>query len=150
MSTKGASNRYGNARGSRRGSKTIHTGFAWAAAFNRSTLDDHFSRHGKQLGCPTKESYNANAVSFANTVDRKNCVSFIDKQGSTYKYNKKTNTLAIITKKVSSLPFTSHKAATSITWKKRGRSNNEQRLSTNDLSHLQRLLFFRIARRRRR
>ncbi len=99
MSTKGASNRYGNARGSRRGSKTIHTGFAWAAAFNRSTLDDHFSRHGKQLGCPTKESYNANAVSFANTVDRKNCVSFIDKQGSTYKYNKKTNTLAIITKK---------------------------------------------------
>jgi hypothetical protein len=37
-------------------------------------------------------------VSFANTVDRKNCVSFIDKNGSTYKYNKTTNTLAIITK----------------------------------------------------
>ena len=44
------------------------------------------------------ESYNAKAVSFANTVDRKNCVSFIDKHGSTYKYNKVTNTLAIIRK----------------------------------------------------
>lgn len=47
---------------------------------------------------PVMESYNAKAVSFANTVDRKNCVSFIDKHGSTYKYNKVTNTLAIIRK----------------------------------------------------
>ncbi len=54
--------------------------------------------NGEQMGCPTKDSYNAHAVSFSNTVDRKNCVSFIDKHGSTYKYNKKTNTLAIITK----------------------------------------------------
>lgn len=99
MSTKGASNRYGNARGGRQGTKTIHTGFAWAKAFNKSTLDVHFYRHGKQMSCPTKASYMANAVSFANTVDRKNCVSFIDAHGSTYKYNKKTNTLAIITKK---------------------------------------------------
>ena len=42
--------------------------------------------------------YTRNAVSFANTVDRKNCVSFIDRHGSTYKYSKKSNTLAIITK----------------------------------------------------
>ena len=98
MSTKGASNRYGNANGGRNGSPTSHTGFAWAKSFNKSTLADHFRRHGEQMGCPTKDSYNAHAVSFSNTVDRKNCVSFIDKHGSTYKYNKKTNTLAIITK----------------------------------------------------
>lgn len=98
MSTKGASNHYGNAKGGRQGHLTVHTGFAWAKAFNRATLQKHFNEHGQQMGCPTKESYNANAVSFANTVDRKNCVSFIDKHGSTYKYNKVTNTLAIITK----------------------------------------------------
>ena len=35
----------------------------------------------------------------ARTVDRKNNVSFVDSYGSTYKYNKASNTLAIITKK---------------------------------------------------
>ena len=98
MATKGASNRYGNARGGHQGYPTTHTGFAWAKAFNRSTLDDHFRRHGEQMGCPTKESYNANAVKFANTVDRKNCVSFVSRNGTTYKFNKKDGTLAIITK----------------------------------------------------
>jgi pyocin large subunit-like protein len=98
MATKGASNRYGNARSGSQGRITKNTGFAWAKAFNKSTLYDHFYRHGEQMGCPNKESYNAKAVSFANTVDRKNCVSFIDKHGSTYKYNKVTNTLAIIRK----------------------------------------------------
>lgn len=47
----------------------------------------------------SEESYIAHSVKFANTVDRKNCVSFIDERGSTYKYNKKTNEFAIITKK---------------------------------------------------
>ena len=40
MATKGASNRYGNARGGRQGRPTQHTGFAWAKAFNKSTLAD--------------------------------------------------------------------------------------------------------------
>lgn len=99
MSTKGASNQYGNARGGKRGHPTPHTGFAWAKGFNKSTLQDHFNRHGNQVGCPTKESYAANAVHFANTVDRENCVSFVDSRGSTYKFNKKTNEFAIITSK---------------------------------------------------
>ena len=80
MGTKGASNRYGNARGGRQGHPTQHTGFAWAKAFNRSTLNDHFRRHGEQMGCPTKESYNASAVKFANTVDRKKQHQFCCKQ----------------------------------------------------------------------
>ena len=99
MATKGASNWYGNARGSRQGHPTQHTALAWAKAFNRSTLDDHFQRHGEQMGCPTKESYNANAVKFANTVDRKNNVSFVARNGTTYKFNKVDGTFAIITKR---------------------------------------------------
>lgn len=98
MSTKGPSNKYGNARGGRQGHPTQHTGYAWAKAFNRNTLNDHFQRHGEQMGCPTKESYNANAVKFANTIDRKNNVSFVSHNGTTYKYNKVDGTFAVITK----------------------------------------------------
>lgn len=97
MATKGASNRYGNSRGGRSGYPTVHTGYQWAKEFNKSTLTDHFNRHGAQMNSPTETSYAAKAVSFANTVDRKNCVSFIDTKGSTYKFNKKTGELAIIT-----------------------------------------------------
>ncbi len=98
MATKGASNRYGNARSGQPGHPTQHTGFAWAKAFNQSTLSDHFRRHGEEMGCPTIESYNANAVKFANTVDRKNNISFVARNGSTYKFNKADGTFAIITK----------------------------------------------------
>ena len=66
--------------------------------FNKNTLEDHFNRHGNQVGAPTKTSYEAKAVSFANTVDRKNNVSFVDINGSTYKFNKKTGEFAVITK----------------------------------------------------
>ena len=50
------------------------------------------------MGFDSKESYAAHAVSFANTIDRKNNVSFLDKNDSTYKFNKKTGEFAIITK----------------------------------------------------
>ena len=99
MTTKGASNHYGNSRGGSQGHKTDHTGFAWAKDFNKNTLVKHFKEHGAQMGTDSKESYASHAVKFANTVDRDNCVSFIDKHGSTYKYNKKTNEFAIITSK---------------------------------------------------
>ena len=65
---------------------------------NKKTLQQHFNDHGHQFGCDTQTSYAAHAVAFANNVDRVNCVSFVDKKGSTYKYNTKTNTLAIVTK----------------------------------------------------
>lgn len=99
MTTKGPSNRFGNARGGSKGHATAHTGFAWAKGFNRTTLTDHFERHGSQVNVSSKESYAAHAVSFANTVDRKNNKSFVDKNGSTYKYNVVTNEFAVITKK---------------------------------------------------
>ncbi len=99
MATKGASNRYGNSRGSSLGHATKHTGFAWAKGFNKTTLDDHYQRHGSQVKSDSKESYIAHSVRFANTIDRKNCVSFVDKRGTTYKFNKRTDEFAIITKK---------------------------------------------------
>ena len=98
MATKGASNRYGNTRGGRKGHPTCHTGFQWARGFNHSTLQDHYNRHGTQVGSPTKGSYSAHAVTFANTINRRDCVSFVDSRGSTYKYNKRTNEFAVITK----------------------------------------------------
>ena len=96
--TKGASNHYGNSRGDSQGQPTEHTNYAWAKAFNKSTLYDHFYRHGSQVNADTKESYEAHAVSFANTIDRKNNVSFIDSKGSTHKYNKISGEYAVITK----------------------------------------------------
>ena len=97
-STKGASNHYGNSRGGKQGKPTTHIGFAWAKDFNKSTLQDHFQRHGKQVGCSSKEAYAAKAVRFSNLVDRKNCVSFVDRRGSTYKFNKSSGDFAVITK----------------------------------------------------
>lgn len=98
MSTKGASNRYGNSRGGRQGHPTQHTGYAWAKGFNKNTLQDHYTRHGEQVGATSKTSYQAKAVRFANRVDRKNNESFVDKRGSTYRYNKNTGEFAIIKK----------------------------------------------------
>ena len=98
MSTKGASNHYGNAKGGKQGHETKNTGFAWAKAFNKNTLQDHFNRHGSQVGATSAKGYEAKAVKFANRVDRKNCINFKAGNGTTYKYNKKTNEFAIITK----------------------------------------------------
>ncbi len=98
MATKGAGNHYGNARGGRQGQITTHTGFAWAKGFNKKTLDIHVGEHAKQMGCMNANEYVSKVIHFANTVDRENCVSFIAKNDSTYKYNRKTNEFAIITK----------------------------------------------------
>ncbi len=98
MPTKGPSNHFGNARGGSKGHATAHTGFAWAKGFNKSTLSDHFDRHGNQMNVSSKEAYAAHAVSFANTIDRKNNKSFVDMNGSTYKYSMLTNEFAVITK----------------------------------------------------
>lgn len=100
MATKGASNRYGNSRGSNgQGEPTKHIRYEWARDFNKKTLKRHLSDHGKQFGFTTVEEYGAHAVKFANIVDRVNNKSFYDKNFSTYKYNLKTNEFAIIDKK---------------------------------------------------
>ena len=97
MPTKGPSNRYGNSRGGRQGHSTEHIFYAWAKGFNKNTLDKHYNSHAGDMGIKTKESYAAHAIKFANTVDKTNCVSFVDpKTKATYKYNKSTNEFAVI------------------------------------------------------
>lgn len=98
MSTKGASNRYGNAGYGRKGHSTIHTGFAWAKDFKKSTFGRHVMDHMKTLGLSSPESYRAHAVEFANRVDRGNNVSYIRKNGETVKFSKRTGEFAIITR----------------------------------------------------
>lgn len=98
MSTKGASRRFHGTRGSKYQHPTKKINYPYAKGFNKSTLNSHFYRHGEQMGCKTKEQYEAKAVKFANKVNRRNCESFVDERGTTYKYNKSTNEFAIITK----------------------------------------------------
>lgn len=99
MATKGASNRYGNSKGSRGSNKATESiNYQWAKDFNKKTLTKHFDDHGESMSSDSKESYKQHAIRFANTIDKNNCESFVDKNGSTYKYNKKTNEFAIISK----------------------------------------------------
>ena len=99
MATKGASNRYGNTKGSNhQGKPTERTNYAWAKDFNRGGLSRHFEEHGVEFGCKTKEEYVAKAINFANIVDRENCKSVVDYKQTTYKYNQKTNVLVEVTK----------------------------------------------------
>ena len=99
MATKGASNRYGNTKGSNhQGKPSKDINYAQAKDFNRGGLDKHFKDHGKEFGCKTKEEYAYKALKFANTVDRDNCKSVVDKRGTTYKYNSKINVLVEVTK----------------------------------------------------
>lgn len=98
MSTKGASNRYGNAGNGNKGHATKHTGFAWAKDFNPSTLKTHANKHMKSMGFSSIEEYRAHAVSFANKVDRINNVSYVRKTGETVKFNTQTGEFAVITR----------------------------------------------------
>lgn len=101
MASKGASNRYGNSRGANhQGRATEHINFQWAKDFNKHSLKRHFVDHGSDFGVTSIESYRQHAINFANTIDRKNCISFVDaKTKATYKYNTVTNTLVIVDKK---------------------------------------------------
>ncbi len=98
MATKGASNRYPTNKRSPSGKSISHINYEWARDFNKKTIDQHFNDHGKSMGFDSKESYKQHAIKFANTIDRKNCTSFVAENDSTYKYNKVTNEFAIITK----------------------------------------------------
>ena len=99
MATKGASNRYGNTRGSgNNGKKTKNVNYAWAKAFNRGGIKRHFENHGREFNCKSKEEYEAKAIRFANMIDNKNCKIAVDYKGTTYKYNYKQNILVEVTK----------------------------------------------------
>lgn len=99
MATKGASNRYGNTKGSNhQGIATKQIGYPWAKGFNKKGLDRHFDEHGAEFGCKTKEEYAARAINFANHIDKENYKSVVDYKRTTYKYDPRDGRLAIITK----------------------------------------------------
>jgi len=99
MATKGPSNQYGNTRGANhRGEATTEINYAWARDFSSNALTSHFNDHAKEMDCKTKEEYASKAVHFANSIDRVNYRSVVDKGGSTYKWNLKTGETVIVTK----------------------------------------------------
>ncbi len=93
MATKGASNRFGS-----KGKPTSAINYPWAKAFNKKTLSAHFKRHGEEFPGMTKEEYEARAVKFANSINKNDCVSFIDNKNSTHKFNTVTGEYSIISK----------------------------------------------------
>ena len=99
MATKGASNRYPTGKRGKGGKSISHTNFEWAIAFNKDSLNNHYINHGKPMGFIDDKDYEQHALKFANTIDKKNNVSFIDRRtGATFKFSKKTEEFAIITK----------------------------------------------------
>ncbi len=99
MATKGASNRYGGSKARFSNTNTNGVTYQWAKIFNKNTLKNHFERHKKKFNFDSIKSYEQHAIRFANFVDYNNVDIYVDKNLTTYKFNNKTNGLAIISKK---------------------------------------------------
>lgn len=99
MATKGPSNRYGNSRGGVNGKPSKYINFEYAKSFMPHDLSGHKERHKDVSKAIDKYDYANRAIKFANTVDKKNCKSVVDRNGTTYKYNIKTRELVIVNKK---------------------------------------------------
>ena len=93
-STKGPGNLYGNTEGA----PTEHINYPYAKKFNEAQLFNHFEKHGAEVEANSMNEYEELALEFANNVDRMTNESFVDINGTTYKYNSITNEFAIINK----------------------------------------------------
>ena len=98
MATKGQSNQYDNTRGGAAHKPTKHINYKYAREFNKTTLKTHFKNHHKEFNVKTEEEYERKAIRFANKIDHQNCKSVIDKEGTTFKYNIRTNEFVMVTK----------------------------------------------------
>ncbi len=126
MSSKGPSYKYGNTRGSNGvGVATKHINYQYARNYSKVKLRIDFIKHSKDFGVSSMKDYETSAVRFANTVDRKNCISFVDKRGSTHKYNKKTNTYVGVDKNGYVFTYFKPKDGIKYFYKKRGDMKNE-------------------------
>lgn len=99
MSTKGASNHYGNAKHGKNGNLTVHTGYAWAKDFNKHSLIRHVDEHMESLGFSSMSSYVSHAIKFANHIDRIYNVSYVRRNGQTVKFSKKTGEFVVVDKR---------------------------------------------------
>lgn len=95
MATKGPSNRYGN----NNGTASIKINYPYVLPnYIGSNPKDHMEKHFSDFGVNNKIDYIAKAVNFGNDIDRVNYDSYVDHRGTTYKYNKLTNELLLVSK----------------------------------------------------
>lgn len=91
-SSKGPSNLYGNSAGQ----PTEHINYPYADSFNQSTLMKHYNDHGDEVGADSASDYEQMAIDFANDVNNVTHDSFIDQNGSTYKFSYETGEFVIV------------------------------------------------------
>lgn len=95
MATKGPSYKYGN----KNGTASIKINYPYVIPeYIGSNPKDHMKKHFNDFDVDNKDDYIAKAINFGNDVDRVNYDSFVDRNGTTYKYNKKNNALLIVSK----------------------------------------------------
>lgn len=95
MATKGPSNKYGNGNGS----ATTKINYPYVVPkYIGSNPKDHMEKHFSDFNVDNATDYIAKAVNFGNDIDRVNYDSFVDHNGTTYKYNKLNNALIIVSK----------------------------------------------------
>lgn len=63
----------------------------FAKGFPQKSLETHFSKHGKDLGCKSKSEYNNKAVNFMNADETADTESFVASNGTVYKYDYSTH-----------------------------------------------------------
>lgn len=95
MATKGPSNKYGNKNGV--ASSKINYPYAIPKYIGKNSKD-HMVKHFSDFGVDNATDYLSKAVNFGNDVDRVNYDSYVDYGGTTYKYNKLTNELLLVSK----------------------------------------------------
>lgn len=99
MPTKGPSMRYGNTNGAHhKGESTVFINYPWAKGFVLGKAKAHYEKHRKEFNAQSEIDYIAQAVHFANMVDRKHFRSVVDYEGKTYKYDPRDGRLVIVTK----------------------------------------------------
>jgi hypothetical protein len=91
---KGESNLYGNPLGR----PTENINFPYATEFNKNTLMKHFTDHKDDVGASDIYDYEEMAILFANDVNNITHDSFVDENGSTYKFSYETYEFASILK----------------------------------------------------
>lgn len=91
---KGESNLYGNPFGQ----PTENINFPYATEFNKNTLMKHYTDHKDDVGASDINDYEEMAILFANDVNNITHDSFVDENGSTYKFSYETYEFVIVSK----------------------------------------------------
>jgi|SRR5690554_933028 len=95
MATKGKSNLYGRGK---RGKPNQNISYQYSKMYLPGGYEKHYIKHGKNEMGLSDDQYRSRGISFANKVDRKNHLSFVNEKGLTYKYSLKTKELVMVTK----------------------------------------------------